>query len=56
MCHSFLRQLSANILADTVERLFDVDYDIEEQYNTLLNGTTNIFYSWILTLSDAIFR
>ncbi|KAJ2936125.1 hypothetical protein H1R20_g971, partial [Candolleomyces eurysporus] len=34
-------RLSANSLADTVERLFDVDYDIETQYNGLLNGKWN---------------
>ncbi|KAJ2928398.1 hypothetical protein H1R20_g8706, partial [Candolleomyces eurysporus] len=34
-------RLSANSLADTVEHLFNVDYDIEEQYNSLLNGKWN---------------
>ncbi|RXW16249.1 hypothetical protein EST38_g9605 [Candolleomyces aberdarensis] len=34
-------RLSANSLADTVERLFNIDYDIEERYNSLLNGKWN---------------
>ncbi|KAJ2914996.1 hypothetical protein MD484_g5422, partial [Candolleomyces efflorescens] len=34
-------RLSANMLADEVERLFDIDYDIEEQYNALLDGKWN---------------
>lgn len=31
-------QLSTNQLADTVEYLFENDYNIEQQYHTLLNG------------------
>jgi hypothetical protein len=42
--------LSANTLADTVERLFDVDYDIEAQYNGLLNGTSKIDYQFVFDL------
>jgi hypothetical protein len=34
-------RLSANDLADTVEKLFDVDFDIETQYHTLLKGKWN---------------
>ena len=34
-------RLSANDLADTVEKLFDVDFDIETQYHTMLNGKWN---------------
>ena len=36
-------RLSANMLADEVERLFGIDYDIEEQYNALLDGTSYSF-------------
>ncbi len=30
--------LSTNALADQVQELFDVDYDLETQYHTLLDG------------------
>lgn len=36
-----MSQLSTNQLADTVEELFENDYNIEEQYHTLLNGELN---------------
>ena len=35
-------QLSTNQLADTVEELFEKDYNIEQQYHSLLNGELNI--------------
>ena len=35
-------QLSTNQLADTVEELFENDYNIEQQYHTLLNGEFNL--------------
>lgn len=31
-------QLSANQLADTVEQLFEQDFEYEQQYHTILNG------------------
>ncbi|KAF8154169.1 hypothetical protein B0H34DRAFT_720746 [Crassisporium funariophilum] len=34
-------RLSTNQLADTVEQLFEKDYDIEQQYDTLLDGKWN---------------
>ena len=35
-------QLSTNQLADTVQELFENDYNIEQQYHTLLNGELNL--------------
>lgn len=32
-------RLSTNDLADQVETLFDQDYDLEEEYHTILGGT-----------------
>lgn len=31
-------RVSANALADQVQTLFDQDYDLEEQYHTILSG------------------
>ena len=36
-----MQQLSTNQLADTVEELFENDYNFEQQYHTLLNGELN---------------
>lgn len=32
-------RLSANNYADDVESLFDMDFDLEHEYHTILNGT-----------------
>lgn len=32
-------RLSANDYADTVEQLFETDYDLEVEYHTILDGT-----------------
>ena len=46
-------QLSTNQLADTVEELFENDYNIEQQYHTLLNGELNFFsYNFLYLLND----
>ena len=34
-------QQTANTYADTVEKLFDKDYDIEQDYHKLLGGKWN---------------
>lgn len=44
-------RLSANKYADTVENLFEVDYDLEEWYHGLLDGSFSFFSSgWCLHL------
>ena len=35
---AFQARLSANDYADQVEQLFEQDYDLEQEYHSILNG------------------